>query len=213
MAKLRLLTSTAAAAALMLGLPAAAQEVVSAPAPVVASAPTSGAPERTLGSESGGRTSVLYLGPLSLPFGGIPLEFEHALSPGSSFAILAGINAPIGLGAVFQAAGVSMFGGSVGAAYRGYFTGSAPTGLFIGPELEVSFLNAGLSGATESVNLVNVNGRALVGYSLVTPGGFAVSTGIGVGYGTNTLAVPGVSGVVQGHGFSFHLRANIGYGF
>ena len=214
MAKLRFVTSTAAAAALMLGVPAAAQEVVPAPAPVAAPVPAPTPVERSSGSESGGRTNVLYLGPVSLLAGSIPLEFEHALSPGNSFAIFGSVLTPVAIISDPQAAGYSRSGFSIGGAFRGYFFGSAPTGLFFGPEVELGFASvAGPGGATGSGT--SVNGRVLVGYSLVTPGGFAFSVGAGLGYGstTATASAGGVQANLEVQAFSPHMRAHIGYGF
>ncbi len=139
--------------------------------------------------------NLITVNPLSLIFGGLSLEYEHAFGDRVSLAV--------GPDLLLFDSAVRAYG--VSAALRLFVTGTAPEGLWIGPNTSVVAASAeGLTGFGYEIG-------AQLGFTWIW-GAFALSVGGGVRYQDITVrdggsVVAGSSGVLPS------LRLALGFGF
>lgn len=168
-----------------------------------------------------GSQGVVSFAPLSLIFGVIGVEYERPLNTKMSFYVAPNLTLPFGLGGLLSgSAGVSYFGVGTGVGLRFFLTKDAPQGLFVGPELNVNYVTVSASGGGSSATAsgLGYGASGMVGYSFITEGGFAISTGLGVGVSGSAVRATSSGGQTSSAASSSLLvlptfRFNVGYGF
>ncbi|HVE85560.1 MAG TPA: hypothetical protein VND93_22055 [Myxococcales bacterium] len=108
----------------------------------------------------------------------VPVELEYAVAPNFSISAMA---TP-----TFLAGGyTSGIGIGLNGALRGYFSGNAPEGFWMGAQLMTTLMS--MTRGTSSSGLVSLDLQPQLGYQWVTEGGFT----IGVGGGISLAALAG----------------------
>jgi hypothetical protein len=142
------------------------------------------------------RRHLITINPLSMLFGILSMEYEHAFGDRVSLAI--------GPDLLLINTNVNAYG--LSAALRLFITGQAPEGLWIGPNMAIAYATSG--GATG----VGYDIGAQFGYTWIW-GGFALSVGGGVRY-QDVEVTDGSGYVVAGDKRVLpSLRLALGYAF
>jgi hypothetical protein len=117
----------------------------------------------------------------------VPMEMEFALAP--SFSVTTSAT-PMFL-SVGYTSGVGL---GLGGGLRGYFSGNAPDGFWLGAELQAALVATGYSGA------IGVDLQPQLGYQWVLDNGFTIGVGGGLSIGQLAAGKP-----------SFSFQVPIGY--
>lgn len=157
--------------------------------------------------------NVIAVDPLGAVFAGVVyVAYERAVHPYVS--VFVGPQIQFGRGLFYRGNDDDdLFGAGIEAGARVYVSGEAPIGIFLSPQLEVSYVS--LRRGYASGSGVGFGGAALIGYQRIFAQRFVVSAGIGVRYQSlsATVTAPGSSSTAHVAGFSPAVHGALGVAF
>jgi hypothetical protein len=201
-------------ALITLAVPAQGDEPVPA-TPAVAPVPAPTPPPIPAPAPEIVRTKEIIVQPIPWAFGAYGGSFEIALM--EKFSLVFGLNLFVFTVGTNSTSGTapntfsssnnfSALGGGIQPGIAYYLAGRAPSGLWISPKLELSYLS--LTTSTTFTNGTNVNtnssttsgfvygGHVMIGYTCAFDSGFTLQGGVGLGYSSSSFSTSSGGGPV-----------------
>ena len=153
--------------------------------------------------------NLIDINPLSLAFGEISVEYEHAMSPYATVVIGPKVLAFNGAGAT---SGVSQFGFGADLGVHFFPLGDALHGFWLGPQLSLAYAHVSYEDA--SGDGLGIAGYGVIGYTFIPVDHLAISIGLGAGYESAGATATGSDGTTASgsqSGFALTGRLAIGY--